>query len=321
MSEEKGLSGWEHKRNEEKAKEVKVEFGDEKEYVEVEEEEGKKMEEKEEVKEEREVKEETVGEKQYKDMTKEEQSERNQDILLGIGFLYREDKGQFIYKEEELTIGKTFNDKFPTGSQFWGFRGNNKLENGGIKKEEIVKQFYAIREGKEEIPEKEEEQQEEKRELATRAEAKPNAIVQDAQNKADMLYNVVEKQHLYQEIRGKKYLQLEAWQTLGKFCNVIGEIEWVKPVDLWDARGFEARAIIKTVEVTRNEEGGTTTKVGDIIAIAESMCMNDEPNWQGKPIFQLKSMSQTRALSKAYRSCLSFIVALAGYATSPAEEM
>lgn len=258
-----------------------------------------------------------VKEKQYKDMTKEEQSERNRDILLGIGFLYREDKGQFIYKDDELTIGKTFNDKFPAGSQFWGFQGSNKLENGDIKKQEIVKQFYAIREGKEEIPEK----KEEKQEIATRPETEPNAIVQDAQNKADMLYNVVEKQHLYQEIRGKKYLQLEAWQTLGKFCNITGEIEWVKSVELWDARGFEARAVIKLTEVSIDEEGTTHIKVGDTIAAAESMCMNDEPNWQGKPIFQLKSMAQTRALSKAYRSCLSFIVALAGYAPTPAEEM
>ena len=259
--------------------------------------------------------------KQYKDMTKEEQSERNRDHLLGIGFLYREDKGQFVYKEGELTIGKTFNDKYPAGGQFWGFKGNNKLENGDIKKQEIVKQFYAIREGKEVILEKKEEQQEEKQEIATRPETKPNAIVQDAQNKADMLYNVVEKQHLYQEIRGKKYLQLEAWQTLGKFCNVISEIEWVKSVELWDAKGFEARAIIKMTETTTDAEGRTHIIVGDTIAIAESMCMSDESNWQGKPIFQLKSMAQTRALSKAYRSCLSFIVALAGYAATPAEEM
>lgn len=269
--------------------------------------------------------EEAFKEKPYKDMTKEEQSERNRDILLGIGFMYKEEKGQFIYKEEDLTIGKTFNDKFPTGSQFWGFKGNNKLENGDIKKQEIVKQFYAIREGKQEIPEKkeaqQEEPQEEQKDIAIRPETKPNAIVQDAQNKADMLYNVVEKQHLYQEIRGKKYLQLEAWQTLGKFCNVIGEIEWVKPVELWETKGFEARAIIKMTEVNIDEEGRTHITVGDTIAVAESMCMNDELNWQGKPIFQLKSMAQTRALSKAYRSCLSFIVALAGYAVSPAEEM
>ena len=268
------------------------------------------------------TKEETT--KQYKDMTKEEQSERNRDILLGIGFLYREDKGQFVYKEGELTIGKTFNDKYPAGSQFWGFKGNNKLENGDIKKQEIVKQFYTIREGKTGIPKKKEEQKEEhkpEKTIATRTETTPDIVVQDAQNKADVLYNVIEKQHLYQEIKGKKYLQLEAWQTLGKFCNVIGEIEWVKSVELWDARGFEARAVIKLTEVSIDEEGRTHIKVGDTIAMAESMCMSDEPNWKGKPIFQLKSMAQTRALSKAYRSCLSFIVALAGYSPTPAEEM
>ena len=251
---------------------------------------------------------EAFKEKQYKDMTKEEQSERNRDILLGIGFLYREDKGQFVYKEEELTIGKTFNDKYPVGSQFWGFKGNNKLENGDIKKEDIVKQFYAIREGKQEIPEKKEEPQEERQEIATKPEIIPNVVVQDAQIKADMLYSVVEKQHLYMQIRDKKYLTLEAWEILGKFCDLTATVEWVNPVELWGSKGFEAR-----VEIKDNK--------GKVISIAESMCMSDEPNWKGKPIFQLKSMSQTRAMSKAYRMCLSFIVSLAGYNATPAEEM
>jgi len=163
-------------------------------------------------------------------------------------------------------------------------------------------------ESKHEIPEKKEEQQKEKQELVTKAKITPNIIVQDAQIKADMLYNVVEKQHLYMQIRDKKYLTLEAWEILGKFCNLTAIVEWVNPVELWDSKGFEARVEVKDSE-------------GKVISIAESMCMNDEPNWKGKPIFQLKSMSQTRAMSKAYRMCLSFIVSLAGYAASPAEEM
>jgi hypothetical protein len=39
------------------------------------------------------------------------------------------------------------------------------------------------------------------------------------------------------------------------------------------------------------------------------------------PLFQLKSMAQTRASAKVYRMVLEFVVKLAGYQTTPAEEM
>jgi hypothetical protein len=125
---------------------------------------------------------------------------------------------------------------------------------------------------------------------------------------ATALYHVVEKQHLYMDIQGKKYLQLEAWQLLGKFCNVHGVVETVQPVEYFGAKGFESKAIVRDSD-------------GVVIAAAEAICMDDEPNWKGKPLFQLKSMAQTRALSKAFRSSLSFIVSIAGYAPTPLEEM
>ena len=48
--------------------------------------------------------------------------------------------------------------------------------------------------------------------------------------------------------------------------------------------------------------------------------MRDEPNWRDKPDYALRSMSQTRATSKALRLPLGFVVALAGYEVTPAEE-
>src|SRR6185437_14382005 len=58
-----------------------------------------------------------------------------------------------------------------------------------------------------------------------------------------------------------------------------------------------------------------------VISSAEAMCLNDEPNWKSKPMFQLKSMAQTRACAKALRNVLAWVVVLAGYAPTPAEEM
>jgi len=51
------------------------------------------------------------------------------------------------------------------------------------------------------------------------------------------------------------------------------------------------------------------------------MCLNDEPTWARKPLFQLRSMSQTRASAKALRNCLAWVAVLAGYEPSVAEEM
>ena len=312
--EEKGLDSWDYKSNEEKAKEVEGKFGEDVVDAEVVEE-GKEME--------------KEKEEEKKEETIEEKKERVIDILLGIGFQRSKDKGdgklRFYYKiDDNSAVGRTFQKEYPTG-KFWAKKQDKFLTEDECKQMEIVKKFYAIRDGKEKMPERPKEmakrEEKEQEQRATAMMIKPNAVIQDAQKKADMLYSVVEKQHLYQEIKGKKYLQLEAWQTLGKFCNVTGEIEWVKPVEMWDARGFEARAVIKTIALEKDEEGTIIVKVGDTIAAAESMTMTDEENWADKPMFQLKSMSQTRALSKAYRSCLSFIVALAGYQPTPAEEM
>ena len=301
MSKEKeGLAGWEDKTVEEKERDVKAAFGED--FVEVEEEEGKKKMEKE-IKEEKEVKEET----------QEEKKERYIDILVGIGFLKGKDKGdgkeRYYYKiNDNSAVGRTFDSRTPLG-KFWAKLNGEWLKDKDCKEVEIIKRFYAIRGGEEEMPEKKEEA---KKEIAVRGEetveVKPNQVIMDAQLKADMLYSVVEKQHLFMQIHDKKYLTLEAWEILGKFCNLTAVVEWVKPVEMWEEKGFEARVVV-------------TDSEGKIVSIAESMCMSDEGNWKGKPIFQLKSMAQTRAMSKAYRMCLSFIVSLAGYSPTPYEEM
>ena len=319
MSEEKkeGLGNWEYKRNEEKAKEVEEAFGEELVEVEVEEEEKMAEEKKEEVKEEK------------KEETQEEKKERYIDILVGIGFLKGKDKGdnkeRFYYKiNDNSAVGRTFDSRTPLG-KFWAKINGEWLKDKECKEVEIIKRFYAIRGGEEEMPERHEEEkreepanpvtgetQKETAEIMVREEAvvevKPEQVIADAQRKADSLFNVVEKQHLYQPIHGKRYLTVEAWMILGKFCSLTAAVEWVKPVEMHDVKGFEARVVVTDVG-------------GKVVSVAESMCMNDETNWKGKPIFQLKSMAQTRALSKAYRMCLSFIVTLAGYSPTPAEEM
>lgn len=249
----------------------------------------------------------------------EDTAKRYKEILLERGFHKKQngdDKEQYVKKEEEekLVIGCTFTKNLITG-KFWALKDNNFLEPEDVKKLKAVQEFHAAEAAQKRLTlgnapahtidvETKRGLEPSKKEVGE----SPNAIINEAQLMATALYNVVEKQHLYQPIQGKKYLQLEAWQLLGKFCNVQGIVEEVQPVEYFGVKGFGARAAVIDDD-------------GRKIAEAEAVCMRDEPNWKAKPLFQLKSMAQTRALSKAYRSCLSFIVSIAGYSPTPLEEM
>ena len=58
-----------------------------------------------------------------------------------------------------------------------------------------------------------------------------------------------------------------------------------------------------------------------ILSKAEAICSNDEPSKASYAPFSIYSMAQTRATGKAYRLALGWIMKLAGYESTPAEEM
>lgn len=137
----------------------------------------------------------------------------------------------------------------------------------------------------------------------------PERDTQKAKKAADKLIDIVKQNNWAIRLGSGEHLKYEAWQTVGKYFNctvATGESEIVK---IGDVDGFKAKAW-----VTDNKTG---IKVGE----AEAYCMRDESNWKAKPTFQLASMAQTRAGSKALRQMFGFVVALAGYNPTPAEEM
>ena len=137
----------------------------------------------------------------------------------------------------------------------------------------------------------------------------PEAVLAEAQKAAKALNEVISKKNKPVKFNGEQYLEFEDWQTVGKFYGVVAKVTQTTPVTLGNASGFEARAVVL--------HAGT----GREISAAEAMCLNDEPNWKNKPLFQLRSMAQTRACAKALRNVLAWVVVLAGYKPTPAEEM
>lgn len=132
----------------------------------------------------------------------------------------------------------------------------------------------------------------------------PREIVARASAQAQVLADVIRSRRLAVQIGGKEYVRVEGWTLLGVMLGVSPVCEWTRPMD----GGWEARVVARTLD-------------GREVGAAEAMCSRDEPRWADQPEFALRSMAQTRATAKALRLPLGFVMALAGYETTPAEEM
>lgn len=133
----------------------------------------------------------------------------------------------------------------------------------------------------------------------------PEKVVERASEIATALAGIVDSRKLYKFIGGKKYVLLEGWSTLGAMLGVLPVEEWVRPIE----GGFEAY-----VTLIRTRDG---LKIGG----ASAMCTEQENNWRARDKYAIRSMAITRAAGKAFRLAFSWIIQLAGYEPTPAEEM
>ena len=132
----------------------------------------------------------------------------------------------------------------------------------------------------------------------------PVDTIERAVRVADALKSVVRSKGLISNIQGKEYPQVEAWQTLAVMLGVSLVSEWSRKVE----GGWEARCVVRSRD-------------GQTIGAAEAQCTREESRWKNRDDYALRSMAQTRATSKAARSVLGFVMVLAGYQATPAEEM
>lgn len=146
----------------------------------------------------------------------------------------------------------------------------------------------------------------ERRDLALINE-QPQEVIASAQLAAKQLQAIVTSRKDKLVINKKQYLFFEDWQTLGKFYGTA-------------ARVLSTEEIIKNKVCIGYLAKAAAVCNGYEVSAAEADCTNVEPNWKDKPLFQLRSMAQTRACSKSLRNCLGWVAVLAGYEAMPAEE-
>jgi hypothetical protein len=138
--------------------------------------------------------------------------------------------------------------------------------------------------------------------------ADPDAVVAKAAKQAGALAKVVRDKNLSVQIRQSTHVRVEGWTLLGSMLGVFPVCVSTEPVEVEGAKGYKA-----TVEAR--------TLAGAVVGRAEALCLRSETRWRSADEYAVLSMAQTRATSKALRNPLGFIMALAGYNPTPAEEM
>lgn len=185
----------------------------------------------------------------------------------------------------------------------------------------------------------------------------PQVVLREAHEAAAALKDVIDSKPKRVEFNGETYLEFEDWQTVGRFYGIAPRITGTRYVEFGEAKGWEATAEALHVEsgkivssadamclddeekwrarpkyayVYHKRSGGTSVEDpgkdeliwekgadGKSRPKKERVRVADEP----VPLFQLRSMAQTRAGSKALRNALAWVVVLAGYRPTPAEEL
>lgn len=134
----------------------------------------------------------------------------------------------------------------------------------------------------------------------------PSEVVVKATAVADALADVINRKRLFVKVGDKHHVLVDGWQLLGSMLGVTAVCVATEEID----GGYKATVEARTMD-------------GRVVGRADAVCTKDEKRgpWKGADDYARLSMAQTRATSKALKGPLGFIVSLAGYEPTPAEEM
>ncbi len=123
------------------------------------------------------------------------------------------------------------------------------------------------------------------------------------------LAKFIKENRLYQNIQGKEYVNVEGWQYAGSRLGILPVVEHVVNISTDEEIKYQAKVNLLDL---RSQQ---------VVGAGFAICSNRE---QGKKYYQefaIASMAQTRAIGKAYRNILAWIIRAAGYEPTPVEEM
>ena len=126
---------------------------------------------------------------------------------------------------------------------------------------------------------------------------------------ADELKKFITERKLTTPIQGKDYVQVEGWQYLGSCLGVMPVVEKVINLSTETEIKYESTVLLKRIA---NDQ---------VIGRGVAVCSNREAKRRNSDEYVVMSMSETRAIGKAFRNNFAWIIKAAGYEATPAEEM
>lgn len=119
----------------------------------------------------------------------------------------------------------------------------------------------------------------------------------------------VSARKLTANIQGKQYPMVEAWQYAGALLGLFPRVVACDDVSKNGEHRF--RAEVEVID----------SRSGDVVSRAFAFCSNKENRKRTFDEYAVASMAQTRAVGKAFRVLLAWILQASGYEATPAEEM
>ena len=137
----------------------------------------------------------------------------------------------------------------------------------------------------------------------------PAVVVDKAKEISALLANIINKCKLYVVINGNKYVFVTGWNIMLSMLGIAA-----KPVINEEIIRKDETACKCLVELY-------SAKSGKVVGSGWGFCSSKEPRRSKDIEHCIQSMAQTRALGKAARLSFAWIMKLAGYEPTPAEEM
>ncbi len=124
---------------------------------------------------------------------------------------------------------------------------------------------------------------------------------------AETVRKFIYDKKLWMNIQGNGYVYVEGWQLMGGLLGITPVIEKVEDLSTEDTIRYRAE-----VKLMRGDL---------VISSGVAICTNKEKGKTNFAEYAVASMAQTRAIGKAYRIYLGWIMKMAGFESTPLEEM
>ena len=125
---------------------------------------------------------------------------------------------------------------------------------------------------------------------------------------ANVLRHHVVKHGLYTNISNKNYVHVDGWAFAGGMLGLSPRVIGVTNLSTGQEIKWQAE-----VEIVNRQ--------GKVLSRGFAICSNKENKKKTFDEYAVLSMAQTRAIGKAYRNLIGWVMKLAGYEGTPSEEM